>query len=80
MIKAINSKLGLLENPSENGWFNAYDERDIVALNPLDREHFPVDPYVKNFNEVDNQTDNRHGIVGYLNSKEVASQVAQYLS
>jgi hypothetical protein len=75
-ITAISSKLGVLENPATSvGWYNAYDERDIVALNPLDSSYFPTDPSVMNNNGVKNHTSNRHGIVGYLNDAGVAGVV-----
>jgi len=80
-LRAISSKLGVPENPAgEDGWYNAYDERDVVALNPLDDTYFPADPSIVNYNRVDNQTDNRHGIVGYLNDKDVAAQIAAALA
>lgn len=76
-LRAISSKLGVPENPAgEAGWYNAYDERDIVALNPLDNDFFPVDPGIVNNGGVDNDTDNRHGIVGYLDNRDVAAQIA----
>lgn len=75
-IRAISSKLGIPENPAKLGWFNAYDERDIVALHPLDNDYFPATPAVVNYDGVNNQTDNRHGIIGYLNDPSVAKQVA----
>ena len=56
-------------------WFNAYDRRDVVALHPLDAEHFPVTPEVENYGEVDNETSNRHGISGYLSDPEVARRI-----
>ncbi|MEL0587209.1 MAG: hypothetical protein AAES65_20370 [Candidatus Thiodiazotropha sp. (ex. Lucinoma kazani)] len=77
-LTAISSKLGMLQNPcGANGWYNAYDERDIVALNPLDNRYFPTDPLIVNNNNVDNHTENRHGIIGYLNDAEVATQIAE---
>ncbi len=82
-IKAISTKLallGMLEQPSKNGWYNAYDERDIVALNALDGKYFPVDPAVENFNGVKNKTKHRHGIIGYLNDKSVAGRIHRYMS
>jgi hypothetical protein len=80
-LRAISSKLGVPVNPAgENGWYNAYDERDIVSLNPLDDTYFPADPSIVNYNQVKNQTDNRHGIIGYLNDREVATQIAAALS
>jgi len=80
-LTAISSKLGPLQNPGgPDGWYNAYDERDIVALNPLDDRNFPTDPKVINSNGVDNHTENRHGIIGYLNDAEVAKQIAEALA
>ncbi|MDZ4681096.1 MAG: hypothetical protein SH848_03125 [Saprospiraceae bacterium] len=56
----------------KNGWFNAYDDRDVVALNPLDKVHFNINAAVYNKNDVKNHTKNRHGIEGYLEDAEVA--------
>jgi hypothetical protein len=53
-------------------WFNAFDTRDVVALRPLDQNFFAVTPPIRNRPDVDNTTDNRHGIAGYLNDPEVA--------
>ena len=79
-LRAISSKLGIVENPAGAGkWYNAYDERDVVALNPLDDRYFPADPAIENSNHVRNDTDNRHGIVGYLNDRHVAARVAAAL-
>jgi len=47
----------------------------FVALNPLNDEFFPTQPEIINSNHVKNQTENRHGIVGYLNDKLVAQQI-----
>jgi hypothetical protein len=58
-----------------NGWYNAYDERDFVALHPLDKAHFNINPSIENKNNVDNHTPNRHGIVGYLNDVDVAKRI-----
>jgi hypothetical protein len=79
-ITVISSKLGLLQNAGgRKGWYNAYDTRDIVALNPLDNRYFPTNPAIVNYDGVHNQTSNRHGIVGYLNDAHVAQQVAESL-
>jgi hypothetical protein len=59
----------------KNGWFNAYDDRDVVALNALDESHFNIDPAIENKSNVKNHTDNRHGIKGYLDDKDVAKQI-----
>jgi hypothetical protein len=52
-------------------WFNAYDKRDVVALKPLDSAHFPIKPPIQNKGDVNNHTDNRHGIAGYLDDPTV---------
>ena len=75
---SVNKYLELpLEMPYcvQNGWFNAYDERDVVALNPLDNRYFDINPSIENKNDVNNHTDNRHGIVGYLNDAVVAKKI-----
>ncbi len=80
-IRAISSKLGIVENPSgQNGWYNAYDESDIVALNPLDNKYFPTEPEIVNNSKIKNHTDNKHGIIGYLNDAEVARQISDALN
>ena len=59
-------------------WFNALDERDVVALYPLDPRHFPLappDPAILNKRDVSNHTPNRHGIAGYLSDPEVARRI-----
>ena len=64
-------------------WFNAMDERDVVALYPLTPDYFPLDPdkpKIKNKTDVDNNTTNRHGIEGYLNDKEVAAWIYKALT
>jgi len=76
-IGAVSSKLGVPQNIfGDGGWYNAYDERDIVALNPLDDTYFGTDPAIVNYNQVKNKTSNRHGIIGYLNDAKVAAQIA----
>lgn len=79
-LRAISAKLGVVDNvASPAAWYNAYDERDIVALNPLAKPWFAVDPKIVNNNQVNNSTDNRHGIIGYLDDKQIAAQVAAAL-
>jgi hypothetical protein len=61
-----------------SAWFNAMDERDVVALYPLTTEHFPLDPTmpaIENKRDVRNKTTNRHGIAGYLDDAEVARRI-----
>ena len=64
----------------KNGWFNGYDERDVVALKPLNKEYFNITPSIKNKNDVDNHTSNRHGIEGYLNDKDIAREIYNALT
>jgi hypothetical protein len=87
----VGSPLGLrsiqkhLDTPLEmpeciqKGWFNAYDERDFVAINPLDEENFNITPGVENKNDVKNSTENRHGIEGYLSDPVVAKRIYEAL-
>lgn len=59
------------------GWFNAFDPRDVVALYPLDPQHFPLnDPTeIIDNHTMDNNTPNRHGISGYLSNPVVAKRI-----
>ena len=61
--------------PPVSTWYNAFDERDVVALYPLDAENFPVQPAIENNNTIKNDTENRHGITGYLKSPVVAKRI-----
>ncbi len=80
-IRTISSKLGVLKYlPADLNWYNAYDEGDIVALNPLKDPWFRTDPAITNYNRVRNTTDNQHGILGYLNDVTVARCVAEALA
>jgi hypothetical protein len=75
-LPAVRNNLGPLQNPSgKKGWTNAYDPQDVVALYPLDRRHFGVTPAITNHGNVQNWTQNRHGIVGYLDDKVVAARI-----
>ena len=78
-IKKTMRTIGPLRCPEcAQGWFNAMDERDVVALYPLDNKVFPLDPAqpaIENKTDVRNQTDNRHGISGYLGDPEVARRI-----
>lgn len=60
-------------------WFNAYDDRDVVSLVPLDDQTFNITPPIENKSDVRNFTDNRHGIEGYLADPVVAQQIVQWL-
>jgi hypothetical protein len=75
-INAIKRSLSPINYPkSVATWFNAFDPRDVVALYPLDTANFPVTPLIENYGGVNNATDNRHGIIGYLNDKTVAERI-----
>ena len=82
-VKAIKKRLSPISHPDcvrtpegkPGEWYNAMDERDLVALYPLDEANFPITPSIKNKTDVDNHTTNRHGIAGYLNDKEVAKRI-----
>lgn len=79
-IRTISSRLGVLKYPpADLEWYNAYDERDIVALNPLKDPWFKTDPAITNYNRIRNVTDTRHGVIGYLNDATVARFVAEAL-
>lgn len=72
-IKTIRKRLEPIGHPPCVGeWRNAMDERDVVALYPLDSKSFGIDPAIRNKTDVQNHTENRHGIAGYLDDPEVA--------
>lgn len=75
-IRAIRSSLSPLSNPAgKGGWYNAYDPTDVVSLYPLDALNFNVDPTIRNNGKVKNWTENRHGIIGYLDDLDVAQAI-----
>jgi hypothetical protein len=75
-IGKIRKSLSPIRFPQCAGaWFNAMDPDDVVALYPLDEHHFPVEPPIENKTDVKNQTENQHGIVGYLNDQEIAKRI-----
>jgi hypothetical protein len=80
-VNAIRKKLSPNEHPAcADSWFNAFDERDVVALFPLDEKNFLVDPSIRNKTDVNNLTANRHGISGYLSDPEVARTIYEALT
>ena len=80
-IRAIRDQLRPIGFPAPaKAWYNAYDPKDVVALYPLDGTNFPVNPAVENYGHVRNTTDNRHGIIGYLDDADVAQHVLDALA
>ncbi len=79
-LRAIRDQFKPLKSPVVGSWFNAYDKRDMVSLYPLDIDNFPVSPVVENYAQVENNTGNRHGIVGYLDDPTVARRILGHLS
>ena len=61
-------------------WYNAMDERDVVALYPLNKKFFGVDPAIENKTDVRNFTANRHRIAGYLADPVVARRIYDALA
>lgn len=81
-IRAISSRLHrpLAMPTAVDAWFNARDPRDTVALYALDSDHFDITPGIENHSDVDNFTDNRHSIDGYLADPVVARRIHAALS
>lgn len=80
-VRAISKRFRPLRYPEGVAdWLNAYDERDVVALRGLDTMSFPVLPPIRNKNDVKNDTDNRHGITGYLKDPAVAAAICEHLA
>lgn len=75
-VNVIKTSLAPLKHPACVGkWFNAMDERDVVALYPLDKQHFGITPSIENNTHLKNSTDNHHGIIGYLDDVLVAKRI-----
>ncbi len=64
-----------IKGDATDRWYNVYDERDFVALHPLDKKHFDNGFDIVNSTHVKNHTDNRHGIAGYLDDKIIAKSI-----
>ena len=79
-VRAVRDPFRPLSYPTSiRSWYNALDKRDVVSLYPLDQENFPVGGAITNNDAVRNQTDNRHGIAGYLNNTDVATKILDAL-
>ena len=79
-VRAIRNQFKPLVRPNVGSWFNAYDDRDVVSLYPLDQNNFPIYPGVENYDGVRNHTSNRHGIVGYLDDPTIAKRILSQCS
>ena len=56
-------------------WTNVYDEKDFIALHPLDNSHFNNGFDIVNRAHVKNHTRNHHGIAGYLDDEITAKSI-----
>jgi hypothetical protein len=75
-IRTIRQALRPIGYPAcVDHWLNARDRRDVVALYPLDPDHFGVTPAIENNSGVRNQEENRHAAIGYLNDASVAQTI-----
>jgi hypothetical protein len=79
-VRSVRDHFRPLRYPPVDGWYNAFDGRDVVALYPLDASNFPVQPAIENYGTVNNHTENRHGIVGYLDDATVAGRIIDALA
>lgn len=80
-VKSVKRQLkGRLSFPSslKGDWHNLYDPLDYVSLHPLDSKNFNTDPPIRNY-QVENQSDNRHGILHYLSNPKIANIINDYL-
>jgi hypothetical protein len=75
-ISAIKQRLAPPPSrpPSISEWINGFDRNDIVALNQLDQYNFPIDLGVSQI-EIANDTENHHGISGYLKNEQLAKLI-----
>jgi hypothetical protein len=79
-IRAVKNRLPTVEMPrTTRCWFNARDKDDVVALYPLNAQTFATTPPIEHYDEVDNQTGNQHGIIGYLPNARVARAIHEAL-
>ena len=75
-VTAIKKAVAPNKHPQCVGkWLNALDPRHTVALYPLDKPNFPIDPTIENRLDIHNSTENRQGISGYLADEQVAKRI-----
>ncbi|MDX3966582.1 MAG: hypothetical protein QHD01_08280 [Bradyrhizobium sp.] len=81
-IEAVKTRLrSKPRRPSSvKNWLNGFDVKDIVALHPLDQEHFArTKPAITNYSQIRNFTENHHSIAGYLSDATVARSISRSL-
>lgn len=80
-VTAIREAVSPVVHPGAvENWLNAYDDRDVVALHPLDRRHFAVSPPILDHGAVANPSPNHHKVEGYLEDPVVALTIHEALS
>lgn len=80
-ISMIKDSLKPIKSPAVvKKWINALDITDVIALYPLDKQHFSVNPSIENLVHIKNDTSNHHGISGYLRDKIVAARIYDALT
>lgn len=80
-VQAIRDSLTPITHPKVVGrWFNAFDQRDVVALYALDKNRFGIDPSITNHDAVRNDSSNHHGIEGYLSDSRVVREIHEAVS
>lgn len=80
-VTAIREAVSPVVHPrAVANWLNAYDDRDVVALHPLDHRHFAVSPPVLDHGAVDNPSSNHHKVEGYLEDPVVALTIHEALT
>lgn len=79
-IGAIRKRVKPVVHPKVKRWFNARDERDVVAMHPLIGEYFACHPQPVDHSAVRNRSANAHHITGYLNDAKTSAQIAMALT
>lgn len=78
-IRAVRERLPEAPEypPNLRSWHNGFDKRDIVALNPLKGQNFLVNApdTMQEKSEIQNESDNRHSIKGYLSDPWIAKAI-----
>lgn len=81
-VKAVQRQLQYLSYwpPCLNGpWINIYDEKDIVALNPITENDFRNVGQLVNI-AMENHSKNRHDIIPYLSFPAIAKIITEVLA